>query len=238
MKPIERLAEATAPDGTVLTLSRRDDVYSIRAAGVELMSTRRSHSEEQLARLACEPLRETPGARALVGGLGFGFTLRAALELLPPDARVLVAEIVPEIVAWNRNPEYSLAHVSLADPRVEVRVADVADVLRGCPATFDAVMLDVDNGPEALTTAGNAALYDRAGVRRAAAALRPGGRLAYWSAYEEPHFAAALRAAGLSVREARVRAHPGAGATHTVFVGRAPERRGPRRRAGPTIDDL
>lgn len=221
MKRLERLGEATAPDGTLLTLYRRDGAYAIRVGLVELMSTRRFHSEEKLAEVVCLPLRDRPGARVLIGGLGFGFTLRAALRVLPPDAHVVVAEIVGEIIDWNRNPEYPLAGEALADPRVEVLHDDVANVLRESPGRFDAIMLDVDNGAQALTTGGNAGLYRSRGVRRAAAALRPGGRLAYWSADEDPRFAAVLRQEGLSVETVRVRAHATSGGKHSLLVARA-----------------
>lgn len=220
MKRLERLGEATAPDGTVLTLYRRDGAYSIRIGGVELMSTRRFHSEERLAELACEGLADRPDARVLIGGLGFGYTLRAALRALHREARVVVAEIVPEIVEWNRNPDFALASDALADPRVETLLADVADVLRDRRGEFDAVVLDVDNGAQALTTEGNAGLYRRRGVDRAVAALRPGGRLAYWSADEDPRFVALLRSAGLRVEVAKVRAHATTGGKHTVIVAR------------------
>jgi spermidine synthase len=218
MKRMERLDQATAPDGTVLTLFRRDGEYTIRVDGVDLMSTRRFHSEEKLADLVCEPLRDSGAPVVLIGGLGFGFTLRAALRILPEDARVVVAEIVREVVEWNRNREYSLASAALGDPRVEVRVSDVADVLRSSPATFDAIMLDVDNGAEALTTGGNAKLYRLRGVRMTAAALRPGGRIAYWSAGEDPRFEALLREAGMRVETQRVRAHVSSGGRHTLLV--------------------
>lgn len=221
MKRLERLAEATAPDGTVLTLLRRDGDYAIRAGNVELMSTRRYHSEEQLAEHACAPLRQRTGARVLIGGLGFGFTLRAALRVLPADAGVVVAEIVAEVIEWNRNPEYGLAADALADPRVTLRHADVADVLREGRGAYDAIMLDVDNGAQALTTGGNAALYRRAGIRLAVSALRPGGRIAYWSADADPRFAALLRGAGLTVEEVRVRAHATSGGSHTLLLARA-----------------
>lgn len=222
MKPLERLAEAAAPDGTVLTLYRHDGTYAIRVGGVELMTTRRFHSEERLAELACRPLGETPGARVLIGGLGFGFTLRAALGALPEDARVVVAEIVGEIIDWNRNPAYPLAADALADPRVEIRHDDVANVLRDSRGAFDAIMLDVDNGAQALTTGANAGLYRGRGVRRAAAALRPGGVLAYWSADEDPRFADVLRAAGLEVETERVRTHATSGGRHTLLLARIP----------------
>ncbi len=220
MKPFERLDAATAPDGTVLTLYRHDGAYVIRVGGVELMSTRRHHSEEQLAELVCGPLRGAPGARVLVGGLGFGFTLRAALAALGADAEVVVAELVEAVVRWNADPAYALAGPALRDPRVVVRRADVADVLAASPGRFDGIMLDVDNGADALTAAANARLYRAAGIRAAAAALRPGGRLAYWSAAPDPKFADALRRAGLAVEETRTRAHATAGPRHALYVAR------------------
>ncbi|HEX8394725.1 MAG TPA: hypothetical protein VF665_20440 [Longimicrobium sp.] len=223
MKRVERLGEAAAPDGTVMTLYRHDGAYALRVNNVELMNTRCFHSEEQLAERVCLPLAGTPGARVLIGGLGFGFTLRAALRVLPADAAVVVAEIVAEVIEWNRNPEYPLAAGALADPRVELRHADVSHVLRDGPGEYDAIMLDVDNGAGALTTGANAALYRANGVRTAAAALRPGGRLAYWSAEAEPEFAALLRRTGLEVDEVRVRAHAGrSGPRHTLLIAHAP----------------
>lgn len=222
MKRTERLAEGTAPDGSVLTLYRHDGAYFIRVRGVDLMSTRRYESEERLADVVCRPLRAVPGAAVLIGGLGLGFTLKAALRALPQDARVTVVEIVEEIIGWNRNPEYGLAAAALADPRVDVRHADVLDVLRESRGRFDGVMLDVDNGAEALTTGSNSKLYRSSGVRATIAALRPGGRVAYWSAGDDPRFAAVLRAAGLEVDVERVRAHASSGGMHTLLVGQAP----------------
>ena len=224
MKKLERLDEARAPDGTVLTLFRHDGAYSIRVDGVELMSTRRHHSEETLAELVCVPLRERRGARVLIGGLGFGFTLQAALRSLAPDARVVVAEIVAAVIGWNRNPSYALSGASLDDPRVELRQEDVAKVLRRNKDTFDAIMLDVDNGADALTHAGNAQLYRHTGIQMAMAALRSGGVLAYWSAQGDASFEEALHDAGLVVDVTKVRAHTTSGTWHTLFVARAPLR--------------
>jgi spermidine synthase len=234
VKPTERLGSATAPDGTVLTLYRHDGAYSIRVGGVELMSTRRHRSEERLAELACAPLAATAGARVLVGGLGLGFTLRAALRAVASDAEVVVAELVAGVIAWNRRPEYGLAADALADPRVALREADVADVIAERRGAFDAILLDVDNGAEAFTTAGNARLYGAAGVRAAAAALRPGGRLAYWSAAPDAAFEATLRRAGLAVGVELPRAHARGGPRHAIYVARAGvpsdgAPRGPRR---------
>ena len=222
MKRFERLDEAAAPDGARLVLYRHDGAYLILVDGVELMSTRRHHSEERLADVVCEPLRETPGVRVLIGGLGLGFTLRAALARLGPDARVVVAELLEAVIRWNRHPDYALAREALADPRVELRHADVAAVLAERPGAYDAIMLDVDNGADALTTAGNARLYADAGIRAAVAALRPSGRLAYWSAGRDPGFLAALRRAGLLVETTEARAHATGGARHTLFVARRP----------------
>jgi spermidine synthase len=141
------------------------------------------------------------------------------LRVLPADARVVVAELIPEVIAWNRNPDYALAGGALEDPRVEVRQADVTGLLRAGAASYDAIMLDVDNGAEVFTDSGNAALYHAAGVRLAAAALRSGGRLAYWSADEDPAFAGVMRAAGLDVVAERARAYATGGAWHWIIVG-------------------
>jgi spermidine synthase len=220
VKRFERLEEAAAPDGTVLTLHRHDGTYTVRADGEELMSTRRHHSEERIAELACAPLRGRSGARVLVGGLGLGFTLRAALRHLADDAQVVVVELVAAVIAWNANPDYPLAADALRDPRVAVRHADVVDVLREGAGRFDAIVLDVDNGAAPLTTAGNARLYRDAGIAEAVAALRPGGRLAYWSADDDPRFERALRRAGLTVEVTRARAHATSGPRHALYVAR------------------
>jgi spermidine synthase len=218
MKKLERLAEARSPDGTTLVLHRHDGDYLIRAGGAELMSTRHHHSEDRLAELACADLRDRAEACALIGGLGFGFTLKAALRLLPSDAHVVVAELVRAVIDWNENPDYDLAGAAMRDPRVEIRHADVAEVLRASAGQFDSIMLDVDNGPDPMTTSGNGALYSDAGIRMAAAALRPGGRLAYWSAQDDRKFERTLRRAGLSVGVTRVWSHGTSGTLHTVFV--------------------
>jgi spermidine synthase len=222
LKKLERLAEATAPDGTVLTLCRHDRDYFIRAGADVLMSTRRHHSEDRLAEVVCAPLRDVAGARVLIGGLGLGFTLRAALRTLGADADVVVAELVEAVIRWNEEPGYDLAATALQDARVTLRHADVGEVLGTNPNTFDGIMMDVDNGAEALTTARNATLYSDAGIRTAAAALRPGGRLAYWSAGADSRFASALRRAGLAVETATVRAHGTARPRHALLIARRP----------------
>ena len=218
MKRFERLAEARAPDGTEVVLYRHDGVYLIWADGVELMSTRRHQSEDRLAELACAPLRDVAGARILIGGLGLGFTLRAALRTLGADAEVVVAELLAEVIAWNADPAFDLSADAMRDPRVRVVHDDVANVLREHPAAFDAILLDTDNGPEAMLTSTNARLYAARGVASAVAALRPGGTVAYWSAWEDARFAESLRRAGLTVRTARVRAHATGGPTHTLYL--------------------
>ena len=219
MKPTETLATATAPDGSRLTLYRHDGTYLLVVDGVELMSTRRVHSEVRLAELVCTQLRSASGASVLIGGLGFGATLAAALRLLPTDASVTVAELVGDVIAWNRNPDWALAGEALTDPRVTVLHADVAQVLRANPATYDAIMMDVDNGAESFTTGSNRKLYGEAGIRAAIAALRPGGSVAYWSVDTEPAFVKALRRAGLTVSVHRIRSHATSGGFNCVIVG-------------------
>ena len=179
MIPWERIGEARAPDGTPLGLYRRGAELAIRAGAVVLMSSRQHASEDDLGARGVEALG--PGAAVLVGGLGMGFTLRAALDGLGPAARVVVAELVPEVVAWARGPLASLAGRPLDDPRVTVTVRDVADVLGEARGAFDAVLLDVDNGPRPATQQPNARLYGARGIAAAAGALRPGGRIVVWS---------------------------------------------------------
>ena len=217
MKRTERLGQATAPDGSVLTLYRHDRDFYIRVNGIELMSTRRHHSEDRLAELACAPVADRRQVRVLIGGLGLGFTLRRALEVLSADATVVVAELVPEVVAWNR--EFAISEGALDDSRVELMEGDVADVIAAQAASFDAIMLDVDNGAEAFTTSGNAGLYRAIGVEAAVRALRPAGRLAYWSASDDAGFGDILRDAGLRVEVNRVRAHTTSGPQHVIIVG-------------------
>ena len=218
MKPLERLGEARTPNGTLLALYRHDGAYLIRADGVELMSTRRHLSEDRLADVACAPLREVPLTRVLIGGLGLGFTLRAALRLLCSDAEVVVAELVPEVVAWNADPRYGLSVDAMADPRVRVVHDDVMNVLRANPGAFDAIMLDTDNGPDGMLMSENAQLYATRGIGVTVAALRAGGSVVYWSVGDDPKFAGALRGSRLDVSTLRVRAHDTAGPMHTLYV--------------------
>lgn len=227
MKPFERLGEARTPDGTLLELFRHDGSYLIRAGGIELMSTRRHLSEDRLAEVACAPLRDTPGARVLIGGLGLGFTMRAALKELRSDAEVVVAELMAEVIAWNANPEYNISVESIADPRVKIVHDDVFNVLAANVDGFDAIMLDTDNGPDGLLMSENAPLYEKRGVATTIKALRRGGIIAYWSVADDPKFERALRGASLTVETLHIRAHDTIRPKHTIYVAR---RNGP----GPT----
>jgi spermidine synthase len=220
MKAWELLGETRTPDGTDMRLTRRDDEYVILANGKPLMSSRMHGSEEALATLACGDLRKRDRPRVLVGGLGMGFTLRAVLDLLPSDAIVTVAELVPAVIDWNREPLAALAAHPLRDARVRVEIGDVGFTLRAGPDRFDAILLDVDNGPAAFTAAVNAGLYDNSGVAAAYAALRPRGTLAVWSAWDDRKFEQRLRYHGFDVDVARVRARlKKGGPRHTIFLG-------------------
>ena len=220
MKPLERLGEARTPNGTLLALYRHDGAYLIRADGVELMSTRRHLSEDRLAEVACAPLREVLQARVLIGGLGLGFTLRAALRQLRDDAQIVVAELVPEVIEWNADPRYGLSVDAMDDPRVRVLHDDVINVLRANPGAFDAIMLDTDNGPDGMLMSESARLYATRGIRETVAALREGGSIVYWSVGDDPKFARALRGSGLDVDTLRVRAHETTGPMHTLYVAK------------------
>ncbi|HEX2558911.1 spermidine synthase [Phenylobacterium sp.] len=217
------LDRAQVPDGGgELRLMQRGAEYSIMAdGGIELMNSRLSGSEEALARLAWERIEGRPSPRVLIGGLGMGFTLRAALAVLPPQAQVEVAELVPAVVAWAKGPLAGLFAGSLEDPRTSVHESDVAALIAGARSGYDAILLDVDNGPEGLTRRANDALYDAVGLARAQAALTPGGVLAVWSSAPHPRFSAALRQSGLAVEEVRTPARKGkGGAKHVVWLAR------------------
>jgi len=220
MKPTRLLDRATTPDGVAVTLHEHDGAISIRVGGVELMSTRQHHSEERLAQVACAGLRERRHATVLIGGLGLGFTLRETLGQLGPEARVVVAELLPAVIAWNRNPAYRLAADVLDDPRVELVEGDVADVLVESRGRFDAIMLDVDNGASGLTAAANDELYVATGLGAARAALKPSGRLAVWSAVEDSRFVLRMEEAGFDVEVVKARTHPSSNSWNAIFVGK------------------
>ena len=224
LKPWELIAEARTPDGTLLSLTRRDTELVIMAAGKILMSSRMHGSEEAMAEMACKRLPSLAGACVLLGGLGLGYTLRATLDLLPPDATVVVSELMPAIVEWHHGPLGALADHPTADRRVRIEVKDVIAMLRSSERCFDAVLLDIDNGPEAFTESSNAGLYNDRGLATIRAALKPGGMLAVWSAWEDRRFEQRLKYAGFAVEVERVRARlKRGGPRHTIFLGRAPQ---------------
>jgi spermidine synthase len=228
MRPWETLAEADAPDGQRLELRRRGHEYLIRAGGWDLMSSRDDSSARALATIGCSALAHRPGVRVLIGGLGMGYSLAAACELLASDAEIEVAELVPAIVEWNQGPIATLAGHPLADPRVRVHVGDVATRIEQVRDHYDAILLDVDNGPDPLAHDHNARLYGAAGLRAAHRALRGSGVHAVWSYSDAGGFARNLERAGF---EASVHPVPNPGrdrgSTHAIWLGR---RRAPKRR--------
>lgn len=221
MIPWEHLDTARVPGSREdLRLMRRGSEYSIMLGQITLMGSRLSGSEKALATLVAERLTQVKKPRLLIGGLGMGFTLRAALESLA-EAEIVVSELFPAVVQWARGPMGDLFAGSLDDPRVSIRVEDVGDILRGARAAFDAILLDVDNGPDALTHPKNERLYSAQGLAAARNALRPGGILAVWSQGPDERFANRLRQAGFEVEEARVRAHrAGKGSRHVIWLAR------------------
>lgn len=219
MKVRELLASAQVPGGEELRLFRRDGDFMIVLNRNELMNSRMSGSEEQLARLTIARLKNRASQRLLIGGYGMGFTLRAALAAIPAEASVVVAELVPEIIAWARGPMADLTAGCLDDPRVTVFDGDVAAAIAAVRGGYDAILLDVDNGPDGLTRAGNDGLYSVAGLAAAKAALVPGGILAIWSAGDDPTFTRRLNANGFDANPTRVRARAnGKGAQHTIWL--------------------
>ena len=220
MQPWVLLATATAPEGETLRLFRRGTEFSIRLeGGNELMNSRLGGSEEALATLALDRLAGRTAPRVLIGGLGMGFTLRAAQAVAPADAQLVVAEILPELVGWAREEMAPVFGDCLADPRVAVRVGDVGTMIRVAAGAYDAILLDVDNGPEGLTRADNDNLYGAAGLQAAWRALRPGGVLAVWSAHPDAGFTRRLTATGFQATTQGVRAGRNRrGSRHTVWI--------------------
>ena len=202
-----------------MKLMRRGDEYLILADGAILMSSRMHGSEEALATVACQRMRTMEQPNVLIGGLGMGYTLRATLDLLPLDATVVVAELVPAVVEWNRGPLGPLAGHPLNNKRVRVETGDVGVILRSRPGQFDAVLLDVDNGPTALTASNNAGLYDTRGIAAARAALKMNGVLAVWAAQEDRKFEQRLRQGRFDVQVHRVRGRlKKGGPRHIIFL--------------------
>jgi spermidine synthase len=226
MLPWTVIGKTLSPDGTTLVLARRGDEWEISADGYTLMSSRMHGSEEALARLA---LASAPRARSvLIGGLGLGYSLRAALDRLPRSARVAVAELSPAVVEWNRTHVARLAACPLDDARVRVDVGDVREAIRKAKGEWDVILLDVDNGPGAIAQASNAGLYDAAGVRSCRRALRAGGVLAVWSAGPDERYLRRLKEGGFQARVEYVRPRSGGGRKHAVFVGVATSARTPK----------
>jgi spermidine synthase len=218
MTPRELLGTAQVPGGEELRLFRRGDDFMIVLQRNELMNSRMSGSEEALATLTCARLGHTRAPHLLIGGYGMGFTLRAALAVLGPEARLSVAEIVPEIVEWARGPMELLTNGALDDPRVATIFDDVAQLIRQGRGTYDAILLDVDNGPDGLSRPGNDGLYSARGLDAARQALRPQGVLAIWSAGPDAAFTRRLTGAGFTVEEAVVRARQnGKGPRHVIW---------------------
>lgn len=220
MIPRELLATAEVPGGDeLLRLIRRGSEYSIMLGANELMNSRLSGSEEAMSTLAAARIAGVSAPRVLIGGLGMGFTLRTALQAFGARASIEVAELVPEIVDWARGPMAHLHAGTLENPRVSIHVGDVGGLIRSSAGRFDAILLDVDNGPDGLSREGNDALYTAQGLQQARAALRPGGVLAVWSSGPDPRFTSRLRKGGFAVEEEIVRARrTGGGARHTIWL--------------------
>jgi spermidine synthase len=220
MVPWREIGRATVGTQT-LVLSQRGEEFAIRVRGAELMNSRSHASEEALARLGLTTLAKVPRARVLIGGLGMGFTLRTAIDQLRPDAQVTVAELVPEVVAWNRDHLSHLTRQPLDDPRVTLHVGDVALAIHDAKQPWHAILLDVDNGPDAFTTPTNARLYGLKGLIATKRALAPGGVLAVWSVENDHKFTDRLTGAGFAVERHFVLARPNTKVRHVVWVATA-----------------
>jgi spermidine synthase len=224
MKPHHKLAETRTPDGVPLTLEEHDGSFCIRIGGLALMHSKATASELHLGALAAERLAKVPRARVLIGGLGLGFTLKAVLERAGPSAMVEVAELIPDVVEWNRTHMAGLNGKLLEDPRVVVTVDDVVAVIAraaqgGDADRYDAILVDIDNGPKDMVQKDNIRLYTRRGIEVMAAALRPGGRAAIWSASDDRAYVGRLTAAGLKVEVVRAASHAGGRArSYAIFV--------------------
>lgn len=220
MIPWVQIDEATLPGSkNTLRLKQRGDEFSIMLGSNELMNSRVSGSEQALAALACERMEKIAKPRILIGGLGMGFTLRSALEALGPDARVDVAELVPAVISWARGPMQSVFHQCLEDPRVHLLETDVQAPIEHNKAVYDAILLDVDNGPDGLTHQNNNSLYEASGLGKTRRALRPGGVLAVWSSGPDAGFTRRLKRAGFVVEEVKTRARGSrGGARHVIWL--------------------
>lgn len=223
MQPTTLLGTASIPNnGGELRLTRRGDEFfiSLKGAGGILMTSRVHGSEVALAELGCAHIQGKTNTTVLVGGMGMGFTLAAALEATSADSRVVVAELVPEVIEWNKGPLGECAGRPLDDSRVAVHLGDVAELFTTGQATYDAVLLDVDNGPESFTHADNNKLYSAESLRAIHKTLKPGGVLAIWSAWQDPAFSRHLQRIDFKVETRPVRAHKGKGSRHTIYLAR------------------
>lgn len=209
MKPRVKLATARTPDGSEVQLVQHDGTYSIKVNGLELMNSRQHESELEMARLGCAALVHHPAPRVLIGGLGLGYTLRQTLDLLGPHARVVVAELLHEVVEWNRTILGDLTNHPLRDERVTIKTGDVVELITHSKGAFDAILLDIDNGPSAFTDPGNQRIYGKAGLQACRRALRDRGSLAIWSSEPSKPFEARLVSAGFHVRRYRAAAYKG-----------------------------
>lgn len=222
MIPWVHLDTTTVPGGSELKLMRRGHEFSIMAGATTLMNSRMSGSEVALAELACDRLRGRRNCRILIGGYGMGFTLRAALAGLGADAQILVAELVPAVMEWARGPMAELTAGCTDDPRVSIHDGDVGGVIASARTSFDAILLDVDNGPDGLSRAANDELYTLRGLAAARNALRPNGLLAVWSAAPNKAFTDRLGSAGFAVDEIKARANKGRGVRHVIWAATKP----------------
>ena len=223
MQPWVRLGTAQIPNsGGELTLSQRGDEFSIKLSGIrgELMNSRVFNSEKELSSIGCAHIKKTENAHVLVGGLGMGYTLSQALKSVTQSSQVTVAELIPEVVSWNQGPLGNCAGNPLQDPRTQVIVGDVKLLLTGKKTTYDAILLDVDNGPEGLTHADNNWIYSLEGLQEIYKTLRPNGMLAIWSAGPDYLFTVRLKKAGYRVDTRVVRARKGKGSRHTIFLAK------------------
>ncbi|MEZ4750928.1 MAG: hypothetical protein R3B54_09990 [Bdellovibrionota bacterium] len=217
MKPWTLIDKTSTPDGEPMTLSERDGEYVIRVKGMELMSTRHYQSEERLAEVVFEKLKNKC-PRVLIGGLGFGFTLKAAMRALPTIRLIVVAELLEAVIKWNSDPSYGLCFEELENPKVTVLHADVKDVLKKYPGGFDAILLDVDNGPSAFTVKDNNQLYDDHGLQQVLKCLKRDGIAAFWSSNKDPDFMRRLEATGMEHSVHACHAWGKRGPVHQIYL--------------------
>jgi len=221
LKPTIKLGHTLTPDGSEVTLHQHDQDFYIKVNREELMCSRRTASEHELGRLGCVHLTKLGSAKILIGGLGMGYTVRAALDVLPEDASVIVVELLPEVVRWNREIIGHLSNFSLQDQRVQVLTQDVFDLLKNARSEFDAVLLDVDNGPHVTTDAINDQLYTVSGLATIQQSLKKNGRLAVWSASLDSHFEERLKTTGFAVDRFEIPAYHGPKAkTHFIWIAK------------------